>query len=99
MFVPFLASSSGRLTQRLACRAVPDRRHLKAAILYWGYGWPITSGDPNQRSLTRQFGVSERQMHRWLDGAMKAMREALANEPEMIAAAQDKLVRAVQGGR
>jgi len=71
---------------RIACRAVPDRRHLKAAILRWGYGWPITSSDPKQRSLTRQFGVSEAQMHRWLDDAMKAMREALANEPEMIAA-------------
>jgi hypothetical protein len=49
-------------------------------------------------------------MHRWLDGAMKAMREALANEPEMreaqarqgaasSEAAQENLVRAVKGGR
>jgi hypothetical protein len=79
---------------RIACRAVPDRRHLKAAILRWGYDWPITSSDRNQRSLTRQFGVSEAQMHRWLDGAMKTMREALANEPEMITA---QLVRALKG--
>lgn len=81
---------------RMACRAVPDRRHLKAAILRWGYGWPITSSDPNQRSLTRQFGVSEAHMHRWLDGAMKAMREALANEPEMR---ESQLARAAKGGQ
>jgi hypothetical protein len=81
---------------------------LKAAILRWGYDWPITSSDPNQRSLTSLFGVSEAHMHRWLDGAMKAMREALANEPEMAAAAQARqraassevqLARAAKGGR
>jgi len=81
---------------RMACRAVPDRCHLKAAILRWGYDWPIESNDPNQRSLVRQFGVSKRTMIRWLDGAMKAMREALANEPEMRAA---QLARAAKGGR
>ena len=68
---------------RKACQAVPDRRHLKAAILHWGYDWPITSKNRNERSLTRHFGVSEAQMHRWLDGAMKAMRAALLDEPEM----------------
>ena len=68
---------------RKACQAVSDRRHLKAAILHWGYDWPITSKNRNERSLTRHFGVSEAQMHRWLDGAMKAMRAALLDEPEM----------------
>ena len=81
---------------RMACRAVPDRCHLKAAILRWGYDWPIESNDPNQRSLVRQFGVSKRTMIRWLDGAMKAMREALANEPEMFSA---QLARIAKGGQ
>jgi hypothetical protein len=67
---------------RKACRALPDRRHLKAAILRWGYDWPITANNWNQRSLTRHFGVSKAQMHRWLESAMTAMRAALMDEPE-----------------
>ncbi|HEY2383282.1 MAG TPA: hypothetical protein VGK48_19065 [Terriglobia bacterium] len=83
---------------RIACRAVPDRRHLKAAVLRWGYGWPVTSRDRDQPSLMRHFAVSEAQMHRWLDGAMKAMREALENEPEMIQARATTAERK-KGGR
>jgi hypothetical protein len=80
---------------RQACRAVPDRRHLKAAILRWGYDWPVTSRNPNERSLTRHFGVSEAQMHRWLESAMTAMRHALAEEPEMIEAQTAQLLEAI----
>jgi|SRR5579883_1047218 len=95
---------------RMACQAVADRQHLKAAVLRWGYDWPITSNDPQKPSLTRHFGVSESQMRRWLDGAMDAMRRALAKEPEMLAALRarmeepseeqlEKLMRAVKGGQ
>jgi hypothetical protein len=80
---------------RKACQAVPDRRHLKAAILHWGYDWPITSRNRNERSLTRHFGVSERQMHRWLDNAMKAMRAALLDEPEMRDAQAQRVAEAL----
>jgi hypothetical protein len=80
---------------RTACRAVPNRLHLKAAILRWGYDWPIESSNPKQRSLVRQFGVSKRTMIRWLDGAMKAMRAALAMEPEMIEAQTQRLMEAI----
>jgi hypothetical protein len=76
---------------RMACQAVPDRRHLRAAILRWGYDWPITAKNPDERCLTRHFGVSKRHMLRWLAGAMNAMTAALANEPEMREAKQQQL--------
>ena len=78
---------------RIACQAVPDRRHLKAAILHWGYGWPVTSTDRQQPSLTRHFDVRDRQMWRWLDSAMMAMRVALMGEEKA-----QKLTRSMKGG-
>jgi hypothetical protein len=81
---------------RKACRAVTDRRYLKAAILRWGYDWPISSKNPNERSLSRHFGVSEKQIDRWLASAMTAMRAALASEPEMIEAQAQRLLEAIE---
>lgn len=81
---------------RKACRAVTDRRQLKAAVLRWGHDWPIVSKNRNERSLSSHFGVSEKQIDRWLASAMTAMRAALADEPEMIEAQTQRLLESIE---
>ena len=81
-FVP----DQGRSPQTLVLQAdlirkikeyVKDPRHFEAAMLHWGYGWPITSNDPDKDCLTRYFGVSQRQAKYWLETVMPVMREII----------------------
>ena len=62
---------------RTACNAVKDRRHVEAAILHYGYGWPITSKDPTKSDLERHFQATPGQIKYWIAAALKAMREAI----------------------
>jgi hypothetical protein len=80
-FVP----DNGRSPQTLVLQAdlirkikerVQDPRHFEAALLHWGYGWPITSTDPDRDCLTRYFGVSQRHIKYWLEKVMPVMRAA-----------------------
>ena len=61
-----------------ACAAVKDRRHLKAVILHYAHGMPITSTRRGQKSLQREFRKEPRQIKYWLATALEQMRAALA---------------------
>jgi len=65
---------------RKACDAVKDPRHVEAAILHYGHGWPITSKDPTKSDLERQFQATPGQIKYWIAAALKAMREAIGVE-------------------
>jgi len=60
-----------------ACDAVEDGRHLKAAILHYGHGVPITSTRRGQKSLQREFRKHPRQIKYWIATALEQMRAAL----------------------
>lgn len=84
-FVP----DNGRSPQTLALTAdlirkikqrVEDPRLFEAALLHWGYGWPVRSKDPKKDCLMRYFGVSYRQAKYMLEIVMPIMREALGGE-------------------
>jgi hypothetical protein len=62
-----------------ALAAVKDRRHVQAVILRHVHGWPITDKDPNNPSLTKLFGKSEKQIRNWIKGALAAMRTAIGD--------------------
>jgi hypothetical protein len=85
---------------RKACKAVPDRRQLRALIFHFGYNWPVISKDPKRPSIVRHFEISERKADRWLAGGLKAMREALAEEIQARQQQQQKpLTHAAKGGQ
>ena len=60
-----------------ACNGVEDRRYLKAAILHYGHGVPITSTRRGQKSLQREFRKEPRQIKYWIATALEQMRAAL----------------------
>ncbi len=65
---------------RKAYDAVKDPRHVEAAILHYGRGWPITSKDPRKSDLERHFQATPGQIKYWIAAALKAMREAIGVE-------------------
>jgi hypothetical protein len=64
---------------RRAQVAVKDTRHYEAILLHYGFGWPISSTDPDKQSLQDFFGMSERQIRNWIRDGLKAIRTALEN--------------------
>jgi hypothetical protein len=56
-----------------ASGAMKDPRHLEAVVLHFVHGWPIESkkGIPD---LVSHFGVSARQIRKWIATALKEMR-------------------------
>jgi hypothetical protein len=62
---------------RIACKAVQDRRHLRAAILHYVQGVPIETNKRGKPSLCRRFRKERGEIKYWLDTAMQQMRTAL----------------------
>jgi hypothetical protein len=67
----------GHRLLRKALRAITDRRYREAVILHHGHGIPITSSKRGQKSLTRLFRKSERDIRYGIEKAMQQMRAAL----------------------
>jgi hypothetical protein len=62
---------------RQAIASVKDRRHLEAVVLRHVRGWPMTDSHPNNPSLVRYFGKSDRQIRTWITEGLKALRAAM----------------------
>ena len=62
---------------RRACDAVKDRRRLKAVILHYAHGWPITSKYRGKPNLSRHFRANPRQIKYWIATSLDEMRAAL----------------------
>jgi DNA-directed RNA polymerase specialized sigma24 family protein len=60
-----------------AIAAVRDPRHREAVVLHHLQGWPIQHKNPQIQTLCSRFGVSDRQIHKWIAVALDEMREVL----------------------
>ncbi|HEY2383262.1 MAG TPA: hypothetical protein VGK48_18965 [Terriglobia bacterium] len=65
---------------RIACENVPDRRALRATVLYFGHDIPITSTRRGQKCLTRMYRKPAHEIRYWIDSTLARMRAALGVE-------------------
>jgi hypothetical protein len=62
---------------RKACKAVPDRRKLRAVILHYCQDIPISSARRGEQSLSKIFRKDPDTIKHWISTAMRQMRAAL----------------------
>ena len=67
-------------TIRAGLAAIKDPRHRDAIILHYLEGWPITDKNRDRPTVSRQFGVTPRQISTWLKTALAQMREAIGEK-------------------
>jgi hypothetical protein len=81
----FLQKEDEELRQKViqtAYAVVKSKLDLKLVVLHIGYDWPISSKDPEVRTLARRFNKSPRQIQYRIDKALKAIRAALGVDAE-----------------
>jgi len=81
----FLQKEGEELRQQLiqtAYQVVKSKMDLKLVVLHIGYDWPISSKDPEARTLARRFNKSPRQIQYRIDKALKVIRAALGVDAE-----------------
>jgi hypothetical protein len=60
---------------RRAQSFVKDIRHYEALLLFYGFGWPISSQDETFPALEKYFNVSGRQIQNWMKDGVAAIRK------------------------
>lgn len=65
---------------RAGLAAISDPRHRQAVVLRYLEGWPIFDQDSKAQTLHTHFGISPRQIQKWIGVALAEMKEAMGED-------------------